>query len=116
MGRPRLPRSVVLPALLGLARGVPWREAARGAGISQSTLARCVREEAVVVLRDRSARADALTLAEREEIRVGIERGETDAQIGDRLGRHRSTVWREISRNGGRGRYRGFRAQGTAEA
>jgi IS30 family transposase len=57
----------------------------------------------------------ALDVDEREEIRVGIDRGESSSEIGRRLGRPASTVCREIARNGGRGRYQAAAAQRRAE-
>lgn len=115
MGRPRVPWSVVRVALVGVSRGATYAQAAALAGISESTVCSRVAEEDVVVLRDRKPRPDALTLQDREEIRAGIERGEPNATIAERIECDRSTVWREIKVNGGRGGYRAFRAQERAD-
>jgi IS30 family transposase len=115
LGSPMVPDDVVRLALTAVAGGVRVEDAARAAGLGASTLRRRIRAHGVVVLRDRKARPDALTLAEREEIRMGIETGESDAVIGSRIGRHRSTVWREIKENGGRLRYRAHAAHARAD-
>ena len=115
MGRPRLPWSVVRPALVAVSRGATYAQAAAVAGISERTVCGRVGEEDVVVLRDRRLRPGVLTLEDREEIRLGIDRREPDGVIAVRIGCHRATVWREIAANGGRVGYRAFRAQDQAD-
>jgi transposase, IS30 family len=55
-----------------------------------------------------------LSMAEREEIRAGICRGETFTTIARQLGRSVSTVSREVSNNGGPQLYRAVRAHRRA--
>jgi IS30 family transposase len=55
-----------------------------------------------------------LTLDDRVEIRLGLEQGLTFQQIGERVGRHKSTVCREVNRNGGREAYRPLSAERRA--
>jgi len=55
-----------------------------------------------------------LTLAEREEISLGLRRGATLSAIAAELGRSVSTVSREVAASGGRGDYRAWRAHERA--
>jgi IS30 family transposase len=64
--------------------------------------------------KERKHRERSLAVSDREEIRVGIELGESDDQIAQRIDRHRSTVWREIKANGGRSAYSAVRAENRA--
>lgn len=114
-GGPRLPDSALAPAFDAIDADASQRQAARLAGIGVSTLRNRLREQREAMERDRRRREAALTLAEREEIRVGIAKRESDAEIGRRLGRHRSTIWREVKGNGGRASYRAHTAQRRAE-
>ena len=110
-----MPLSVLFPGLRALARGAGLDEAAALAGVSRTLLWMRAKEQAVCVLRDRKQREGSLTIEEREEIRVGIERGERDTDIGLRLGRHRGTIGREIAAGGGRAHYRAFLGQARAD-
>ena len=114
-GRPALPWSVVRVALREVAGGATHGEAARVAGMGKRTVLRYVTEHGVGVLRERTPRAGALSLEDREEIMLGIARGETNAALARRLGRHRGTIGREITAGGGPAKYRAFRAHNRAE-
>ena len=115
IGRPPLPWSTVREGLRAVALGATQVEAARIAGMGKNTLGRYVQIHGVGVLRGRTPRANALTIADREEVFLGIERNESVAEIGSRLGCHRCTVWREITANGGRRAYRPHQAQQRAD-
>ena len=114
-GRPKLPWSLIRVGLVALAKGATLDQAAALAGCSERTLRRRLAEEPVVVMRQRKQRDDALTLEERCEIQLGIAIGESDAQIAERIDRHRATVWREVRVNGGRHVYKACKAQARAD-
>ncbi len=114
-GRPPLAWSVVRVGLRAVAGGATYRQAAEIAGMSERSVCHYVADHGVGVLRERTARSDALTIDDREEILLGIERGENNAAIGGRVGCHRSTICREIKAGGGRRRYRPHRAQQRAD-
>jgi len=56
-----------------------------------------------------------LSFEERVEIAIRVARGETNAQIARALGRHRSTIGRELARCQSRGHYRPTTAQRKAD-
>ena len=60
-------------------------------------------------------RLGALTIEEREEILRGLSRGDSLSEVGRQLGRHTSSVSREVKANGGRDDYR-TRARAPARA
>ncbi|CAB4815133.1 unannotated protein [freshwater metagenome] len=114
MGWSRITDSMVNAGFEARSRGLSWRQAAEGTGLSWMTLQRRWEQQHGGVAYERTVRPGALTHAEREEILLSIERKESDAQIGRRLGKHRGTIGREIAANGGRGNYRAYRAHNRA--
>lgn len=115
MSAPRLEWSKVRMALREVAGGATYRQAAMVAGISERSVFAYVNDHGVGVLRERTPRANTLSISEREQIMLGIAAGESDAAIAERIGRHRSTVWREIRAAGGRDAYRAYAAQRRAD-
>ena len=115
MGRPKTSWRIERVALRAVHDGATYRQACEIAGISLPTLVRMVKDHGGVTPRQTTPRPCALSVEEREEIRAGLERGESYAVIGAGLGRHRSTIWREVSSNGGRRGYRAYRAHRRAD-
>ena len=98
-----------------LADGVAPREIAREVGCSAATVSRA---RSAAVLRGQQRRTDSgfrLSIEERIEIGMRVAAGETNAEIARGLGRHRSTVGRELAQCGKRrGRYAPFAAERRA--
>jgi IS30 family transposase len=98
-GRPRVPGERVRAFWRAWRVGARLAEAVAGAGVSQTTGRTWVAEAGGVIpdLDEPSGRQ--LSLAEREEIALGVAAGLNNAEIARRLGRHRCTIGRELTRN-----------------
>jgi transposase, IS30 family len=94
--------------------GVELRAVAREFGTSYTTVRR-VRDEVLVARRRVWHSRFRLSFEDRERISRGVAAGESDSEIARALGRHRSTVGREIARAGGRRRYRALAAERGAQ-
>jgi IS30 family transposase len=97
------------------ARGSTYEEIAAIVGRSTGSVFNVLRPLGGVIRADdwRSSPA-RLSAEDRVEIRLGLERGESYAAIGRAVGRHRSTICREVTSNGGRCGYHPVAAQRTA--
>jgi IS30 family transposase len=99
------------------AQGCSYTQIRARLDVPLSTLSGILRPLGGVIRKDMlAASGRRLSLAERVEIRVGLERGWSYRQIGTELGRSASTVCREVAAGGGRGQYRPVAAQQRAMA
>jgi len=96
------------------AEGVSEAEISRRLGMPKRTVSKYLQRVGGIRPRSRRRAERCLTLAEREEISRGIARGASARAIGRTLGRSHTTISREISRCGGRGRYRAHAAERAA--
>jgi len=94
--------------------GEAMRSIARRLGRESSSVRTMIEDTGGVRPARRRRALRCLSLTEREEISRGVAAGESLRQIARRLGRAPSTVCREVTRNGGRGRYRALRADRAA--
>jgi IS30 family transposase len=110
----RLTREERLEVRRLISSGSSFEQAAVAARCSTKTIQRVLGSVGGLPPR-RSARAKLrLSVAEREEISLGLGGDESYRAIARRLGRSPSTVSREVNGNGGRRRYRAVRADEAA--
>jgi transposase, IS30 family len=99
--------------LLLLKEGEHPETTASVVGCSVRTVQR-LRAESLIKSRRVGPSGRQLSFAERERISRGLAAGECPAEIARDLGRHRSTIGRELHRNGGADRYRALGAHRRA--
>jgi transposase, IS30 family len=115
-GRLPLPRSVRVAFWDGVRAGLPVADAGLAAGAGRTVWEWFRRAGGVKANGPGPVSGRYLSLAEREEIAVGLAAGDSLRLIAARLGRAASTVSREAGRNGTRRGYRAVAAQAQAEA
>jgi IS30 family transposase len=95
-------------------KGLSDREIGRRLGLPRGSVSNHLRRTGGIRPRARQRPERCLTLEEREEISRGIARGHSARAIARALGRSHTTITREISRCGGRRRYRAHAADREA--
>jgi IS30 family transposase len=95
-------------------RGESKNAIARVLQISRLGVRGMLRQAGGIPPRPRTRSARALSLADREEISRGLAGGQSLRSIAEGVGRAPSTVSREVTRNGGRVRYRAVEADARA--
>ena len=108
---PRVVRAEIVARVRG---GESWAAVAAGVGVSRRTIARVMADAGGMQPRWKDRHPRQLSLAEREEISCGLQRGESFRVIAATLGRHHGTIAREVNANGGRQGYRAWRADRRA--
>ena len=99
------------------ARGATLDEIAREVGVATRTVSRVIADAggmASAAPRWKDRCPSRLSPAEREEIRSGLDKGDSLRLIAARLGRAPSTISREVAANGGRDGYQAWRADQRA--
>jgi IS30 family transposase len=116
-GRPAAPRALQAQFWEGIRSGLGVQEAGAAAGVGAvKAFAWFKLAGGVKSNGPRPAGGRYLSVAEREEIAVGLAAGQSVRVIAARLGRAPSTISREIRRNSrGRRAYRALAAQGQAQ-
>lgn len=116
MGKPHLTAEQRALALRLRAKELNFREIGEQIDSSEQTAWNVIMKAPTRTVRPFawSPRPGRLTLADREEISLGLRRGASLTAIAVELGRSVSTVAREVAANGGRGDYRAWRAHERA--
>jgi IS30 family transposase len=110
---PRLPDQVRRSVLLASLTCVSYREVAERFSISTMSVHR-IRHDPVVRAELYAKRGARLCLSDREEISLGLIRGWSFERIGVEIGRHKSTISREVGGVAGRESYRAVAAHEAA--
>jgi IS30 family transposase len=119
VGKPRwhrLPPELRREVMRLAARGLSYTQIRARLDLSLGTLSAVLQPLGGVIRKDMLAPTGRrLSLQERVEIRVGLERGWSYHRIGAELGRAASTICREVAAGGGRGRYQPVTSQQRAQ-
>jgi IS30 family transposase len=98
-----------------IASGASFEQAALAARCAPRTVARLLDSVGGIAPRETGRSALRLSLAEREEISIGLQTDESMCAVARRLRRSSSTISREVANNGGRRRYRAAAADRAAD-
>jgi transposase, IS30 family len=112
-----IPLVAKLEVLRRRSAGESWAQISEAVGVGSSSIGVIVQEAGGMLPRREGRSERHLSLGEREEIMVALA---ADPQvsvgvIARRVGRPRSTIWRELCRNGGRHGYKAWAAERRAD-